>query len=89
MCSSLGVLNYRHFYFLPVPFSIFQILFFYCATRHTGWIEPVPPAVEAQSLNHWTTREVPQILNDAGTHKKFLNTLFFLPKKASYPFFFK
>ena len=22
-------------------------------------IEPVPPAVEAQSLNHWTTREVP------------------------------
>ena len=22
-------------------------------------IEPVPPAVEAWSLNHWTTREVP------------------------------
>ena len=22
-------------------------------------IEPVPPAVEVQSLNHWTTREVP------------------------------
>ena len=22
-------------------------------------IEPMPPAVEAQSLNHWTTREVP------------------------------
>ena len=22
-------------------------------------IEPAPPAVEAQSLNHWTTREVP------------------------------
>ena len=22
-------------------------------------IEPVPPTVEAQSLNHWTTREVP------------------------------
>ena len=22
-------------------------------------IEPVPPAVEARSLNHWTTREVP------------------------------
>ena len=22
-------------------------------------IEPVPPAVEAQSLNHWTAREVP------------------------------
>ena len=24
-------------------------------------IKPVPPAMEAQSLNHWTTREVPQI----------------------------
>ena len=23
-------------------------------------IEPEPPAVEAQSLNHWTTREVPR-----------------------------
>ena len=22
-------------------------------------IEPAPPAVEAQSLNHWTTRDVP------------------------------
>ena len=22
-------------------------------------IEPTPPAVEAQSLNHWTTSEVP------------------------------
>ena len=22
-------------------------------------IEPMPPAVEAQSLNHWTTGEVP------------------------------
>ena len=37
------------------------------ATQHMGslvlWpgIEPVPPAVEAQSLNHWTIREVPQL----------------------------
>ena len=23
-------------------------------------MEPMPPAVEAQSLNHWTTREVPR-----------------------------
>ena len=23
--------------------------------------EPVPPAVEAQSLNHWTAKEVPTI----------------------------
>ena len=25
-------------------------------------IEPTPPAVEAQSLHHWTTREVPRRL---------------------------
>ena len=24
-------------------------------------IEPMPPAVEEQSLNHWTTKEVPGI----------------------------
>ena len=24
-------------------------------------IEPSPPAVKVQSLNHWTTREVPQV----------------------------
>ena len=24
------------------------------------WIEFMPPAVEAQSLHHWTTREVPR-----------------------------
>ena len=24
-------------------------------------IEPVPPAVEAQSLNHWTSKEVPNM----------------------------
>ena len=26
-------------------------------------IEPVPPAVEARSLNHWTTGEVPYVYN--------------------------
>ena len=25
-------------------------------------IKPVPPKVEGQSLNHWTTREVPKLL---------------------------
>ena len=24
-------------------------------------VEPNPPAVEVQSLNHWTTRKVPQV----------------------------
>ena len=30
-------------------------------------IEPVLPAVEALSLNHWMTREVPQCMNFKGT----------------------
>ena len=25
-------------------------------------IEPIPPAMEAQILNHWTTREVTEVL---------------------------
>ena len=24
-------------------------------------VEPVPPAVEARSLNHWTARQVPEL----------------------------
>ena len=46
--------------------------FFVFATVHTArgilvprpGIEPVAPAVEAQSPNHWTAREVPRFLKD-------------------------
>ena len=46
------------------PLHVF-ITFFFFATPHDLWnfpnqesnIEPMPPAVEEQSLNHWTTRE--------------------------------
>ena len=45
-------------------------------------IEPVPPAVEAQSLNHWTSREVPR--------QGFLSVLFTVvssvPRKGSLHF---
>ena len=40
-------------------------LFISCAVRHTGFLvpqpgnEPVTPAVEAWSPNHWTAREFP------------------------------
>ena len=51
--------------YLPPRFYhwYFTFLFFFgCAARHVElpWpgIEPMPPAVEAQSLNHWTTREI-------------------------------
>ena len=39
-------------------------------------IEPVPPAVEAQSLKHWTTREVPRV--------SLLNCISYLPYKVWY-----
>ena len=41
--------------------------FFGHTAQHVGilvpqpGIEPVPPAVEAWSLNHWTTREAPDV----------------------------
>ena len=44
-----------------------RFLFFFLATPqmargvsvHQPGVEQAPPAVEARSLNHWTTREVP------------------------------
>ena len=36
--------------------------FFFVAVLHgMPGVEPNPPAVEVQSLNHWTTRKVPQV----------------------------
>ena len=50
--------------------SFFERILFYLFfwPQHAGilsvvprpGIEPVPPAVEARSLNHWTAREVPE-----------------------------
>ena len=45
----------------------FLWVFLFVWPRHT-WdlssltgIKPAPPAVEARSLNHWATREIPQV----------------------------
>lgn len=46
----------------------FYFLYFLLWPRHTAYrillprpgIDPVPPAVEVQSLNHWTSKEVPE-----------------------------
>ena len=57
--------------FLMMPPSescfVFCFLFWLCRTACrflVPWpgIEPMPPAVEARSLNHWTTRAVPRIM---------------------------
>ena len=50
-------------------FFVYFILFIYLFWLHCAacglsvprpGIEPTPPAVEGQSLNHWTAREVPE-----------------------------
>ena len=47
-------------------YFLFFLFFYWSCSAACGilvpqqGIEPAPPALEAQSLNHWTTREVPQ-----------------------------
>lgn len=47
------LLIFIYFYFLAVLPGIWESQF------RQPMIEPVPPALGAQSLNHWSTREVP------------------------------
>ena len=68
-------LELQTFFFLTVPFSVFQILFFcvFLLSPYGMWDGlNLCPQQWKQSPNHWTTREVPQILNDRKTYKKFL-----------------
>ena len=67
------VLFFCHLYILfgemsLMSFAHFLIVFFFSFFGHAIWqqdlssqpgIERASPAVEVQSLNHWTTREVP------------------------------
>ena len=55
---------------LGITHSLLCVLFFFWQSREAcgilvprPGIQPVPPAVEAWSLNHWTTREVPTLSN--------------------------
>ena len=67
--STLGVflpstLSFTYFFI----FLIFILFYFWPHRTACGilvprpGIEPVPPAVEARCLNHWTAREVPNII---------------------------
>ena len=40
-------------------FMLFLFFTFYCTVWHVGSLNLSSPALEAQSLNHWTKREVP------------------------------
>ena len=55
---------------LPPLLYLFIYLFIYFWPRHTACgilvsqpgVKPAPPALQAQSLNQWTAREVPDFL---------------------------
>ena len=49
LCSKSGT---------PPPAPLFSLYMAYRILVHCPQIKPVPPAVEAQSLNHWTIREI-------------------------------
>ena len=50
-------------------------------------LEPVPPAVEAQSLNHWTARDAPLLLFKCKKKKKINRKLFKVHNVWSYLFY--
>ena len=62
----LELIDKKLFQISPKFFHFFFLKFFGCAMWHVGitvpqpGIEPMPPAVEAWNLNHWTAREVPK-----------------------------
>ena len=47
--------DFHQFFFLVAPLACGILI-------PQGGIKLTPPAVEAQSLNHWTTREAPRLL---------------------------
>ena len=58
-------------YYIYIDIDIDLYIFCGCAAG----IEPVPPAVEVQGLNHWTAREVPRYIlygKECTCHGRFL-----------------
>ena len=54
-------INSASFWHQLVLFLVFWPCFTACKLLvHQPEIKPTPPSVEAQSLNHWTTREIPR-----------------------------
>ena len=68
--SQTKPLNSGMCFTLNSPFQFGLVIFFVClffgCTQHVELpypeIKPVPSALEVQSLNHWTTREVPLVI---------------------------
>ena len=62
MYTHLQIHLYLFIYLKPYIFFIFIFGSAAACGTLVPWlgIEPVPPAVEVRSLNHWTAREVPQ-----------------------------
>ena len=61
---------------------MFFVFVLFLAASHGMWdlssrpgTEPVPPAVDAWSLNHWTAKEVPFFVCEDGSFKVILGYL--------------
>ena len=67
LVQSLPTLDLQSSLFNPLSFptlpdkflSFFPFFFFFDLELPCLGIKPMPPALEAWSLNHWTTREIP------------------------------
>ena len=65
----VSISPHPHQHLYTCNFFLFLPFFFFSghSMRHGDLpqpgIKPMPPAVEAWSLNHWTTREVPTLVN--------------------------
>lgn len=73
--SSNSLRNVLSVVFSYIPFYLLIYLAslgLSCGTQNRvpwPWIEPWPPACEAWSLSHWSTREVPETFNSAFTEE--------------------
>ena len=69
--------------------SKFRVFFFGCTTACGSSvpqprIEPVPPALEAWSPNHWTSREVPDLKSFRGQKFNKEDNFFVHMRKSTY-----
>ena len=65
---SVAPFNYYNFFFFFFLLFDFNVFIYWPCHVACGilvpqpGVEPAPPAVEVQSLNHWTTKEVPDFI---------------------------
>ena len=74
-----------------VSVCIYIYIFFFFGRAAYGILiprpgmEPVPPAIEAQSLNHWTTREVPTNILNCSIYDRKVFEIYLLLDEWNWP----